>query len=231
MNALLLKKALRIIGQRINNRGIIMTLDSFIKVLYKVGDWLAKLMFLQLLWVVFTLIGLGIFGVFPATSALIAVIYGWLDEHTDIPIYKTFYTAYKRNFLRANLLGSVIVGVSLCLYVNFRISQTFIQSTVFHYFLIFISSLFLIITLYLFTVFKRYHLSILSYFKQSFLIASLSPLESLALLISTVFLLNIFYNLPFLFILIGIPSLYLPVVWFSYRGCKKVEKTKVENEV
>lgn len=204
-----------------------MTLNNVIKKLFKFGIWLSNFMLLQLLWFLFTLVGLGVFGVFPATAAVYQVVYKWITHHTDISIYRTFKSYYKEYFIRSNIVGLIAVGFTLFLYLDLRISILYIQSLIFYYFILLVLFSFLIISLYLYTIQSRYSLSILNTFKQSFLIAFTSPLETLAMVISLIVILVLFWKLPFLAILVGIPLLIAPLVWFAYQACIKVEKKKL----
>ena len=67
-------------------------IDGFVQNFFQIGTWLARLMFLNALWFLFTFLGLGIFGIFPATASLVYIMYKWFDEDTEIPIFKTFYS-------------------------------------------------------------------------------------------------------------------------------------------
>lgn len=69
------------------------------------GDFGFNLILLNILWVAFTLLGLVIFGLFPATIALFAVIRKWILENEDTPILQEFIKRYKAEFKMANVIG------------------------------------------------------------------------------------------------------------------------------
>ena len=54
-------------------------------------EWVLKFFYANLLWFVFTMLGLGVFGFMPATTALFSVTRKWIMGKTDIPIFKTFW--------------------------------------------------------------------------------------------------------------------------------------------
>ncbi|MFC0470522.1 YesL family protein [Halalkalibacter kiskunsagensis] len=207
-------------------------LNGIFKWLYDLGNWLAKIMYLHFLWIAFTLVGLVVFGISPATAALVSVIHKWFDEDLNIPIFKNFYSVYKKQFMKSNGLGAILIGFGLFLYGDYQISQQFIQSFYFHAFLLIISFLYLITFLYFFTIFARYELKFFYYFIQSFLIAIARPFETIAMIIS-LFLLSFLFNvLPILFLFMGTSLIFYPLVWFSYRACLGAEekKDKLSNE-
>lgn len=47
---------------------------------------------------VFTLLGLGVFGIMPATAALFAVMRKWIQGQDNVPVLKTFWQEYKGEF-------------------------------------------------------------------------------------------------------------------------------------
>lgn len=206
-----------------------MTLSSLIEKLLKFGMWLSNFMLLQLLWIVFTIVGFGIFGIFPATAAVYQVVYKWITKHTDISIYQTFISYYKEYFKRSNIVGLITLGILLFLYLDLRISLIYIRSFIFHYFILLILFIVIIISLYLYTIQSRYSLNISNTFKQSFLIAFTSPLETLAMIVCVALVSMLLWQLPFLAILVGVPLLIAPLVWFTYQACIKIEKKKLNN--
>lgn len=196
----------------------------FFKLFYNMGDWLSKVMYLHLLWVLFTLLGLVIFGIFPATAALCSVIHRWYDKDFDTPIFKHFYAVYKTHFLKSNGLGIILISAGVFLYVDIKISKQLIQSSYLHVLILIITFLYFITVIYFFSVFIRYELKLFNYFKQSFLIAISSPFETLAIIISLFLLYYLFLYLPILLFFAGSAIIATPVVWFSYRACIQIER-------
>lgn len=201
--------------------------NTIMGVLYQSGLWLARMMLLQLLWFVFTILGLGVLGFFPALAAVSNIIYTWFNRHVDIKINKNFFSFYKKNFVKSNLTGWIITFFIYFLYMDLKISQIYIQIPLLHYLIIIIILIVITIAVYIFTIQSRYELTILNSFKQSFFISMSSPKETIGILISIVIIFYFYSYFPFMAVLMGIPFVMIPVVWLSYRACKKIEKKRL----
>ncbi|MEG7333773.1 YesL family protein [Bacillus sp. 0102A] len=81
-------------------------------------EWIMRFAYTNLLWLFFTVIGLGLFGIMPATAALFAVMRKWVQGQDNIPVLKTFWREYKAEFLRSNLIGAVLVIIGLVIYID-----------------------------------------------------------------------------------------------------------------
>lgn len=93
---------------------------------YLMSFW--KLVYLNLLWILFSLLGLGVFGVGPATYALSKYLYGWLYFKDEPPVFKSFWIAYKEGFGQSLLLSWLVMGVSYIVIVNlFNVQQWYLQ--------------------------------------------------------------------------------------------------------
>src|SRR5699024_7934100 len=151
---------------------------------YEIGNWLFKFMFLHLLWIVFTIVGLGVLGISPATAGIFAVMQKWITEDADAPVFRTFFDTYKKEFISSNILGLILVVLAAFLYVDFIISKQMIQ----FFFVLFLILIFIFMSiftlLYIFPVFVRYELILFYYIKQSLLIALAQPLEPAIMLVS-----------------------------------------------
>lgn len=194
--------------------------------LYDLGMWLSRFMYLHILWLAFTLLGLGFFGIAPATAALVAVTYKWFEDDSEIPIFKNFFSVYKQEFFKANGIGWIMFALNLFLYIDIRIARQLIQNYFFYFSIIFIALFLFVVFLYIFTVFARYDLKFSHYFRQAFLITIVRPFESIAMPISLVLISILYYYLPALPILMGSSLAAFPVVWFGYRACVQVEDKK-----
>ncbi|WP_408006956.1 YesL family protein [Pseudalkalibacillus sp. A8] len=198
-------------------------INGLFKWVYDMGNWLAKVMYLHFLWLIFTLLGLGVFGISPATAALFSVIHKWLEEDFDIPIFKNFYSVYKSDFLKSNSLGFILIGLGIFLYVDMNISQQYIKSFYVHLFLLIIIFLYMLTILYFFPVFVRYELKFFLYFKQSFYVALARPLETVAMIICLFLLFYLFRFLPILLFFAGSSIIAYPLAWFAFRAFVQIE--------
>ena len=86
---------------------------------YSFFDTLFWIAGLNLLWIAFTLLGLGVFGAGPATAAAqIAVRKRAAGD--GAPLLRSFATAYFHNFFRANMLSLPLMGVAAALVLNWN---------------------------------------------------------------------------------------------------------------
>ena len=159
-------------------------------------EWITRLVFLNLLWIFFSLIGLVIFGFFPATAALFAVVRRWALGDMDIPILGTFWDSYKKEFIKSNLLGLLIVTSGIVLVIDYlflqQASETIIN-------LLYIP--FLIVTLimtcmllYIFPMYAHYDMNVLQIIKNSFFVMIMNPLSTIVILVGS---LGLFFLLSF----------------------------------
>jgi uncharacterized membrane protein YesL len=91
--------------------------QGLVTVIYRICIWISKLAYINLLWILFSLIGLVVLGITPSTVGIFAVVRKWLREGIDhTPILQTYWTTYKKEFWRANLLGFVFLIIGIILY-------------------------------------------------------------------------------------------------------------------
>ena len=73
---------------------------------------LIQLAYLNLLWTAFSLVGLGVAGVFPATAAAAGVLRRQVVNGEPVSTFTEFRSIYRAQFVRANALGwmHLVVG-------------------------------------------------------------------------------------------------------------------------
>lgn len=76
---------------------------------------------LNLTWLLFVVLGVGVFGLFPATVALFHRARLWVLGEQDEPMLKDFWHQYKQHFLSANLAGWLFTIIGVSLYLNFEV--------------------------------------------------------------------------------------------------------------
>lgn len=200
-----------------------MPLNALGKVLYRVGDLLTKAMYLHFLWVVFTLAGLVICGVMPATASVFSVIRKWLMKEDDVPIFRTFVNSYKSYFIETNLLGLFYFLIGLFLYFDLRILNTELHMNIIRIFVLIAGFLYILMGLFLLPIYVHFNLSKLNYIKQSFLIVFARPLETFLMLVSLVVSYYFFLYLPVVFIFAGTSIVSFPLMWIGLRSFNKIQ--------
>lgn len=107
----------------------------------QIGEWLFRLTLLNLLWIGFTLLGLGFLGLFPATSAVFAVVRQYQIGHKKVSLAKEFIHYYRQDFVKANVLGYSYLLMIAISWIDYR----YLLNTQ-NYWLVSISMVFLIAT-------------------------------------------------------------------------------------
>lgn len=93
---------------------------GYMEKLNTIMEWVTRFFVLQLIWILFCLVGLVIGGIFPATITMFSICRKWITKQKEFPIFRTFWELYRANFLKSNFLGLFITltGGSLYYYVQ-----------------------------------------------------------------------------------------------------------------
>ncbi|MFB3164745.1 DUF624 domain-containing protein [Neobacillus sp. 179-J 1A1 HS] len=177
-----------------------MQLGSFSNAVYTFCDWVARLAYINLLWILFTLSGFVIFGFFPATIALLATLRQFIRKNHP-PVFQTFWQYYKKEFFNSNKLGLMIVAIGFILYLNI----TFLQSTstnmssFLFYSSVIMSGIYFLIICYTLASYVEVEQPLGTHLKNALLITISNPL-------------------PSLFIIFGFAAVYFAVTYLSGLG-------------
>lgn len=83
----------------------------------RIGDAGLRLAYLQLLWLVHTLLGAVVFGAYPATAAVFAVLRrdrmeadGWAGAADRPSVWREFHDAWRSELVSANVIGVVLTA-------------------------------------------------------------------------------------------------------------------------
>src|SRR5690625_1258451 len=122
--------------------------------LYRLSVAVVKMAYINFLWILFVILGLGLFGLFPATVAIFSTVRQWIKGNHHFPIFKFFRKKYKTNFINSNLLGFgyVFIGVVIYSDIIYFSSPTSILSLTLLYFFRILAVVYLIFGLFLFPV-------------------------------------------------------------------------------
>lgn len=158
-------------------------------------EWVMKLAYVNILWVLFSVSGLIFFGIAPASVAVFTILRKWLMNETDIPIFRTFLETYKKEFRKANRLGWLMAIIGVFLYIDYKYLIN-IGGTIQYVLsapLLIITILYFITVLYIFPVYVQYELRLLQYIKNSFYIGIIN-MHITILMMAAIFLLGIVYT-------------------------------------
>jgi uncharacterized membrane protein YesL len=193
--------------------------------LFIVCEWIMKLVFVNLLWIFFSVAGLVLFGIAPASIALFTIVRKWLMKETDIPIWSTFLSVYQKEFKRSNVLGFCFVLGGAFIAFDFLYVRTLdgtLQTALFVPLLI-ITAFYLITIVYIFPVYVHYDLKLTDYVKNAFFLGVLNFHITLLMLSSLAAILFLVLYMPALFPFFGVVSIAWVLMFGGMYCFNKIE--------
>ncbi|MGI8384076.1 YesL family protein [Robertmurraya sp. P23] len=125
-----------------NGKQLVTKLDTILQ-------WISRLVLLNVCWILFSVLGLFVAGLFPATAALLGVARKWIMGDHEVKIWNTFKQIYRQEFAAANIIGWILSLAGAILFINYQLISTatgelgFVLPFAF-YFLVFFYSILLI---------------------------------------------------------------------------------------
>jgi len=195
--------------------------------LYVGCEWIMKLAYINLLWILFSLGGMIVFGVLPATVSLFSIVRKWLvNKESELPIFHSFFQIYKSEFFKINKLGVILVIFGLFLYYDFKLIMTaggMLQYTL-TIPLLLITSFYFITLVYLFPVYVHFDQNVFQYVKNSFFIAIIN-LDITILLLILIALIGYFFSaIPGLLPFFCMSFIGVVVMWGTAISFRRIEK-------
>ncbi len=165
---------------------------------YRALEWLWHFVYVQLLWLFSTLLGLIFFGFFPALYSTHVVMSRFVKGDKQFSIFKVFTKSYKQHFFTANGYGFLFVlGVYL---LTFNFNYLKIVSGLEHTLLsigwVIGLSLFAVISLYLFPTRILTEAKGKILIKNSLILALGAPVSFILLIVSFIALGFVLYQVP-----------------------------------
>ncbi len=197
------------------------SLDRILKIILQVA-WL------NLLWILFTLLGVVVAGFFPATTATISVARKWVQNKEEIAVFKTFKQFYKKEFLKSNIIGWILTAMAAILYVNYQVliqlgDQVSIIVVFAFYFVIFLYS---ILVIWIFPLLSHYQSSIKQYFKNALIIGITRMPITILIGITIFFILYMSLRLPTMLLFCTVSLISLSLAFFSMRVFEKIDNNQ-----
>ncbi|MFP7169538.1 YesL family protein [Terribacillus halophilus] len=188
-------------------------------------EWITRMAYVNILWLIFLLPGLVVFGVFPATAAMLTIIHQWLQGKTDISIFGTFLETYKKEFINSNKLGYMFVLLGYILYLDFLFLTAAPDAA------LYLTIPFLIITsfafsagLYAFPMLVHYEMKPLQIVKRAFFIMMLNPCQTFLMLIGTMGVGSMLWYFQGLALFFSFSILALIIMMPAARAFERMEK-------
>ncbi len=194
------------------------------KLIVQIAEFIYKFTALNILWLFFFLLGLGVFGFMPSTVALFRVVREWIKGEKDIYLFRSYLKFYKQEFFRSNINGAIFLLLFYIIYVNFSFVSYFYDESIhlFIYVVIFGFSVIVLMTFVnLFSVMAHFEYKTLQYLKVAAGLVFASPLNTVMQLVWLVAYILVAINLPKLFLLIGISVFAYVLMSINYSVFKK----------
>jgi uncharacterized membrane protein YesL len=179
-----------------------------------------QLVYINLLWVVFTLLGLVLIGIGPATLAMFTVLRQWIRGNTDIPIFPTFWDTYRTGFKEAAAIGVFYIIVGWILYIDLLYVQSFFLRA-----LLFVVSFAYIVSLcYIFPIVAHYDWKSIVLKVKCSVVFGISYLQyTLLLLIVLAFVYFILFMYPGVLTFFGISIGCYIIMWLTNQVFMRIE--------
>lgn len=205
-----------------------MNVDGFTGSLNTILTWITRLAFLNIVWIIFSIKGLFIAGIFPSTIAALDICRKWREGEHDISIWKSFKRFYRKEFLVSNILGWTIMLIGTLLYLNFLVmsnSHGKVPIIVLIAFYL-ITFLYIMIVIWSFPLQSRYHASLFQQIKNAIIIGVVKIHYTFAILILLFFVFYISLKLPGMLPFFTFSITLLCWSWISEYIFKEIEVAK-----
>lgn len=190
--------------------------------IYKVCEWLTRFAYINLLFILFSLAGVGIFGIVPSLIAMITIINKWFNKE-EFSVFHTFLNIFKQHFLKGNILAILFLMIGCMIIFNIiTVPKINMIQAPLKYGTFFIIVFFSIIVLYSIPIMALYNLSIINTIKYAFIIGASHPLNLLAWGLGLFVTYNSFRILPGIVPIFGFSSLCLLIYIVTKRPLNKL---------
>lgn len=206
--------------------------SGFFGSLFRVCHIIMRLIYLNMLWLLFSVGGLVIFGIFPATIALFTVLKK-IKDGEEFSVLRVFWYAVKKNIIKGNILGYVVMLLGALLFVDILFFEM-LEQTLFigiAYFLKVIFFLFVLMALYVFPVYISFDLNPIQAIKNSLLIGAANPLYTLFMLILSIIIITFLLLFPRLIPIISVSLLSYTWVFFADKAICRIQKYKTVTKI
>ncbi|MDY7222665.1 YesL family protein [Halalkalibacterium halodurans] len=202
-------------------------MDSlYMRGFYKIAEWIMNFAFLNILWILFTLFGFVLFGIFPATVSMFVIVRKWVKGQRDFHIFKNFWDSFKKEFLKSNLLGLILIIIGGILFTDLLFVKGHDDRLIqyIYYPLLFVTSIFILAMLYVFPIYVNFETKLYYIIKNSVLIMIMSPLVTIMKVTFILILYCIFKFIPGLTPLFGASLLAYIIMWSSNLTFRKIAR-------
>jgi uncharacterized membrane protein YesL len=193
--------------------------------LYRLCEWITRLAYLNLIWILFSMMGFIVLGGMPATVSMFSITRKWAMGRMDIPIFRTFWNSYKREFVKSNLLGIPLFLAGLIFYLDFRVLQSAnLYNSLLLVGFICLFIIYLIVLLYVFPVFVHFDIRLWKVLKFGLIIGFSRPHYTLGMAFAAVCMGYLLWSIPMLFPFFSGSVISMMVMWLANRAFASVDQ-------
>lgn len=207
---------------------------TFEKIL-KVSEIIMDFLILNIMWFGCTALGLVFFGWAPSTVALLTIVRDKImnKEDSDYNIIKYFWKVYRKEFIKANILGSAILILFIMVSINKMNFE--LQTGVIFKLLTIISVIAKVIIctipLYMFPLYVHYGIDLKQYFIKAITLFFGRPFVTCCIGLWTVLVLAIIRLMPGLIAIFGVSVYFYGIMAINYQFfMRNEERLKKTNE-
>ncbi|MBY0144350.1 YesL family protein [Neobacillus niacini] len=200
--------------------------------IYNLCKWITHFAYMNILWVLFTLLGGVVFGIIPSTVAMFAIARKTAMGEEDIPVFKTYWGTYRSEFLRSNLLGLILTVMGLVWYFDLHFFRQFEGSiyTLMNFAMMMLGMVFFILLIYVFPVYVHYDLKLYHYLTYALKIGFLRPASVVFMFVGTLCTYYFLIYLPGLIPLFGITFFAYFNMWIAYKSFQNIEEVSFKKK-
>lgn len=199
--------------------------------IFRVFEVISKMVYVNLLWILFTGLGLGIFGFMPATVALFTVTRKWVMGNTDIPVFNTFWSTYRKEFFKSTLLGVILFVIGSIIYIDLVLVPTEGLFNLLRLGIIICGILYATVLLYIFPVYVHYDGNIKLSMKNALLLGASHPHYTILKVAGIIGLYYITITIPGIIPFFSVSALAYIIMWPSYQIFKKIEAVQATGQI
>lgn len=198
------------------------SLDQLLRIILKAA-WL------NILWLFFSLLGLFVAGIFPATVASLAIARKWIAKEEVESIRKEFFQHYKMEFIKSNIIGWILTLFAGILWLNYhailQMGDSIPIFVVFAYYFIII--VYTITLVWIFPILSNYHNKVFAYFKQAFIIGITRLPQTLLICMIIFAILYASLALPTMLLFFTVSLISVSVMYVSKSVFTKLESKEI----
>lgn len=196
--------------------------------LMQVFDWIYRLLYLNALWVLFTLAGLLVFGLFPSTVSMFHIAKEWLSGNKDFPVFNTFFTKFKEEFIRSQLLGVILVAAAILLYfdIQFFFQKDGMLFYMLRYLVLTAGFVFVIMLQFIFPLFVQEKMPLRKFLKNVLFISITRILHSVIMILGCLTIFVVFAKFAGLFIFFFGSTIAVWLTWNAKIAFHKIRQKR-----